>query len=61
MKKFVKRIAVCLGFLCCAFFAFIFSGDYILPDNVVFYDGQESVRILSVFTAEKNYITEVLP
>ena len=59
MKKIVKSITVAFGVLCCLVFAFIVSGEYILPENVVFYDGQESVKILSVFTAEKKYISEV--
>lgn len=58
MKKFVKRVAVSLSIFCLLFFAFIFSGEYILPERVVFYDGQQTVKILSVFTAEKKYIAE---
>ncbi len=54
MKKLIRSIDIVITVFCCLFFAFIFSGDNILPDKVVFYDGQETVRIMSVFTAEKN-------
>lgn len=60
MKKIIKCITSALSVLCCFVFAFILSGEYILPENVVFYDGQETVRILSVFTAEKKYISECI-
>ena len=60
MKKIIKCITSALSVLCCFVFAIIFSGEYILPENVVFYDGQETVRILSVFTAEKKYISECI-
>ncbi len=59
MKKFIKRTDIILSVFCILFFAFMFSGDYILPDKVVFYDGQQSVRIMSVFTAEKNKSVEI--
>lgn len=51
MKKFVKRTDIFLSLLCFLFFAVMLTGDIFLPDEVIFYDGQQTVNIMSVFTA----------
>ena len=53
MKRIIKAADFVFFILCFLFFTIIFTGEFLFPDNVIFYDGQESVKIMSVFTAEK--------
>ena len=53
MKRIIKAADFVFFILCFLFFTIIFTGEFLCPDNVIFYDVQESVKIMSVFTAEK--------
>ncbi len=53
MKKIIKVTDFVFFILSFLFFTIIFTSEFLFPDNVIFYDGQETVKIMSVFTAEK--------
>lgn len=53
MKKIVKKSCFFLSALCSFIFLLIFTGNICIPDEVIFYDNQTTVKIHSVFYAEK--------
>lgn len=54
MKKFIKTFDKLLFAFSLLFFALLYTGNSFLPDNITFYEGQETVRLLKVFTASNN-------
>lgn len=53
MKKIVKKTCFFLSVLCSAIFLLIFTGNICIPEEVIFYDNQTTVKIHNVFYAEK--------
>ena len=49
MKKIIRKISLILALLCVSIFSVIFTGELILPEKVVFYDGNTKTRMLAVF------------
>ena len=54
MRKIVKKSCFLLSALCLVVFLFIIAGNLCIPEEVVFYDNQPSVKIHKVFYAERD-------
>lgn len=54
MKKFIKTFDIILFTFSLLFFALLYMGNIFLPQNITFYEGQETVRLLKVFTVSTN-------
>ena len=54
MKKFIKNSCFFMSALCIGIFLLIFAGNICIPDEVIFYDNQTTVKIHNIFYAEKS-------
>ena len=54
MKKIIQKSCFLLSSLCSFIFLLILTGNICIPDEVVFYDNQTTVKIHNVFYAEKS-------
>lgn len=54
MKKIIQKSCFLLSSLCSFIFLLIFAGNICIPDEVVFYDNQTTVKIHNVFYAVKS-------
>lgn len=53
MKKIIKKSCFFMSALCAAIFLLIFTGNICIPEEVIFYDNQTTVKIHNIFYAEK--------
>lgn len=54
MKKIIKKSCFFLSSLCCVIFMLIFAGNICIPEEVIFYDNQTTVKIHSIFYAKRS-------
>lgn len=49
MKKLIKRVDMLVGFVSIIAFFLIIISQYLLPENIVFYDGNNTVNVYGVY------------
>ena len=53
MKRMIKKLCFFLSSLCCVIFMLIFAGNICIPEEVIFYDNQTTVKIHNIYYAQK--------
>ena len=53
MKRIIKKLCFFLSSLCCVIFMLIFAGNICIPEEVIFYDNQTTVKIHNIYYAQK--------
>ena len=53
MKKIIKNSCFFLSALCIGIFLLIFAGNICIPEEVIFYDNQTTVKIHNIYYAQK--------
>lgn len=54
MKLVFRKISVLSAILCLAIFSVIFTGELLIPEKVVFYDGNTHTQMMAVFYVREN-------